>query len=245
MALRHSLMIKVSGSAVEMEDLSLDIAYLKRFADFIAELTSTFVISVTIGGGALARKYISTARALGQPDSFASLLGGDAGLLNCRLVICALLSRGIPIHNSPVESWDVAREIMLSGRIPMLYGRWPALTSDSVAAYFADYATMSMMLKLSCVDAIYDKDPRSHPDAKPQRFITHEQLEDMAMYHDTRRSGGHFVIDFLAAKRLRHSRVPMLLQHKDNLTSTAKLLARYHWQDLDDGSLVGDVADAT
>lgn len=214
---KKGLIVKVSGTAIEMANGSINIDYLKRFGSFIKEISLDWSVAITIGGGYLARRYIDIARELGQSDAKSSLLGGDVGLINGRLIIAALDAFEIPVVSSPVESWDIAQDYLRSGLIPVLYGRWPGLTSDSVAVYFADYANLQLVIKLSNIDAIYDKDPSVCEDATPYRYMSHEMLEEIAILKDGRKSGERFVVDILAARRLRNSGLPLLVIHKDSL----------------------------
>jgi uridylate kinase len=235
---RRGLVVKVSGTAVEMLDGSINIDYLKLFGGFIKEVSRNWSVAVTIGGGHLARRYIAAARDLGQPDAKSSLLGGDVGLINGRLMIAALDTFDLPVVSSPVESWDTAHDHLRSGLIPVLYGRWPGLTSDSVAVYFADYANMQFVIKLSNIDAIYDKDPRIYGDAKPFRYMSHEMLEEIAILKDGRKSGEPFVIDLLAARRLKNSGIPLLVMHKDSLDGALSIICQLHPANLSEGTLV-------
>lgn len=211
------LVIKLSGSVVEGEAGEIDVSYVADFADAVAEVVHILPIAVTIGGGGAARRYIRAARELGETDSRASLLGGDVGYMNCKLVIAALRQRGVAVAPTPLQGWDEACRAVERGEVPVLCGWWPGLTSDSVAVYFADYAGMAHVLKLSRVDAIYDLDPGIAPTATPYRELTHAQLCELVNTSDERAAGAQGVLDMVAVRRLQNSRIVLLFAHKDRL----------------------------
>lgn len=239
--MKKRMMIKLSGKAIEDSCMAINIEYIQSFVDFVFQLHEYWDIAITIGGGLLARKFIDTARKIGLPDTRASLLGGDIGLTYARLIIAGLLAKHVPASKDPIEHWEEAVVILDEGRIPVLYGRWPALTSDSVASYFADYAEMDLVLKISCVDAIYDKDPCKYQDAIPYHYLSHDKMEELALNGDNRTSGQSFVLDLLAARRLKNSGIPMYLFHHNELEKTLKVIIEDNWQSISSGTLIGAI----
>jgi uridylate kinase len=241
MPTKLTIVIKLTGAAVEKTVGTVNLDYLKRFGVFINHLAKSCSIAVTIGGGHVARQYIVAAKELGAPDSKASVLGGDVGFLNAQLVLAALTSSGVRTHCTPVESFDAAEEQLRAGVIPVLFGRWPALTSDSVAVYFADYVSANLVLKFSQIDSIYDRDPKIHSDAVPCLRLSHDELETLAIQYDNRIAGEQFVIDLLASKRLKNSNIPLWLLHMNELDLAAETLSKFPSIDTTRGTLVGDI----
>lgn len=235
------IVIKLTGAAVGKSVGTVNLDYLRHFGQFIKGLAETCSIAVTIGGGHVARQYIGAAKQLGASDSKASILGGDVGLLNARLVLAVLTGLGVRTSYTPIEKFSIAEEKLNSGVIPVLFGRWPALTSDSVAVYFADYVSANLVLKLSQVDSIYDHDPKIHSDAIPYTRLSHEQLEALSIQHDNRIAGEQFVIDLLAAKRLKNSNIPLWLLHMNELDLAAESLSNFQTARILRGTLVGDI----
>src|SRR5262245_16914789 len=133
MANNRTIVIKLSGVALHSKDNAINTSYLSIFAGFINQITHAWKVAITVGGGKEARRYISAAKELGLSDTKASILGGDVGLINCRLTIAALLRAGVKAYPDPIESFSLAEEQLNTGLVPILFGRWPALTSDSVA----------------------------------------------------------------------------------------------------------------
>jgi uridylate kinase len=234
-------MVKLSGSFLTFGKESESLSYLDALGEFVSGLIIKHDVALTVGGGELARQYIGLARALQQPDSQASLLGGDVGLMNCRLLIAALQKWNVYTYSTPIEDWGLARQFLQQGGTPVLCGHWPALTSDAVAAYFADYASMDILIKLSSVDAIYDRDPKLNNDALPRRRLTHCELEAMTLAMDRRESGSRAVLDIVAARRLKNSDIPLLLLHRDQYSTVSEMLNRRTAGDVEQGSLVGEM----
>jgi uridylate kinase len=241
MSAKRTIVIKLSGGAVH-SGTAIDLDYLERFGRFIANITKTWRVALTVGGGCVARHYITAVKQLGLSDTKASLLGGDVGLMNCRLAIAAMTRVGVRTPCIPIEDFSVALEKVNEGAVPVLFGRWPALTSDSVAVYFADYISADIVLKLSRIDSIYESDPSLSIDAKRNARLTHVQLESLAMQNDHRVAGESFVVDVLAAKRLKNSGIPLWLLHISELDLAQSTLLQVPTSHFAQGTLVGDVS---
>jgi uridylate kinase len=239
------LVIKLSGAALEEGD-AMGCEYLLRFGEFVARISRRWKVALTVGGGARARQYIQVARDLGQSDARASLLGGDVGFINSRLLIAALAKVGVPTSLRPLKSWDRAETSLATSSVPVLFGHWPGLTSDSVAVFFGDYVSADLILKLSKIDAIYDSDPTRSSSAVALRQVSYEKLVELAMFADSRIAGSSFVVDVIAARRLASSGIPLFLASFKELGVVEGMLCDGDWTRAIEvarvGSLVGSGA---
>jgi len=233
-----TLVVKLSGDAVEATDGTVAISYLQKFGQCVAELAKVGRVAMTVGGGSRARVLINAALQLGERDVSATLLGGDVGLSNCRLVCAALSACGVDTGGAPVQDWGEANQRLRQDKVPVLFGYWPGLTSDAVAAYFADLIRADLVVKLSRIDAIYDADPSNDSNAHPLRFVSHAQLDNWCVAHDERKAGSRFVVDLLAARRLVASGIPLWLVHLERLSDVLAAVRADTWNCPQTGTLV-------
>jgi len=188
------------GGSVLAPDLEPD-----RVADYAAAIQSLddagHTLGAVVGGGPTAREYIGTARELGANEIELDQLGIAVTRLNGRLLIAALDDRAAP---APAESYEVGREAIRRGDIPVLGGVVAAQTTDAVAAAFAEYVGADLLVYATSVDGVYDTDPNS--DAGATRFdqLTAGELVDVIADMEMN-AGSSAPVDLLAAKVIERS----------------------------------------
>jgi uridylate kinase len=94
---------------------------------------------------------------------------------------------------------DGALNSLDEGKIVVMGGLRPGMTTDTVAALIAEKARADLLVKATDQDGVYDKDPRKHRDAV--RF-DHLRFEDLSRVfpEDKHKAGLHQVIDPEAVK---------------------------------------------
>ncbi|WP_412538622.1 hypothetical protein R8Z50_22555 [Longispora sp. K20-0274] len=208
------LVLKVSGVAFDPgagEEESDN--FIANLATVMARLHCNYRLAITIGGGTQARALIARAMTLGLDPVRSSKLGADIGLINGRLMHAGLIGAGVTCAEEPIMEFEEAAAAVRLGRVPILYGYWPGLTSDSVAALFASYMKADLMVKLSQVSGVFTDDPRTDPHATVVNVTSPADLLSLAQRYDSRAPGASFVIDMVAIKTLAVARISLLIQH--------------------------------
>ncbi|MEM3731771.1 MAG: UMP kinase [Candidatus Bathyarchaeia archaeon] len=164
-------------------------------------------VVVVVGGGALAREFIEVARNLGLREEdqdevaisvsriFAQLFMKKLGKLGCGKVI---------------SSVEEASECLSLGKIGVLGGLKPGMTTDTVAALVAERVGADMVIKATDQDGVYTKDPRKHADAVKLDRLS---FEDLALFfsEDKHKAGIHQIIDPEAIRVLKRVRVKFVV----------------------------------
>lgn len=199
----HRVVVKI-GTNVLSGDGGLDEAYIDTVAGQVAQLVSArrsvlLVSSGAIGMGArelgIEHKVTNitmrqTCAAIGQPllmdayrRAFAKrsievaqvlltreVLDRRKTYVNLRNSVESLLSLGVvPIFN---ENDSISTE-----EIGTAFG-----DNDRLSALVASKVDAQLLVLLTDIDALYDRDPRKHPDARPVRTVERltEEVEEMA-----------------------------------------------------------------
>lgn len=163
--------LSLGGSIVAGE--RIDTCFIKKFKGFIQrwlEKGKKFIIFV--GGGEIARDYQEAARilgALGNQDL--DQIGIEATYLNAtllRLVFKDLADQ--KILKDPREKLKTKKKIIIGG------GFEPGWSTDFDAVLAAKAYGSGMVINLSNIDYLYDKDPKRFKDAKPLKEASFAEL---------------------------------------------------------------------
>jgi uridylate kinase len=164
-------------------------------------------VVVVVGGGTLAREFICIAKNLGLEMKaqdevaisvsrlFAQLFLKKFGDANCSKVALTL---------------DEAAECLAAGKIAVMGGLMPGITTDAVAAMVAERVNADLLVKGTDQEGIYDKDPRKFSDAVKQDHLSFEDLQDV-LSETVHKAGIHQIIDPEAVKILKRNRMKLVV----------------------------------
>ena len=165
---------------------------MAKYADLLRSLKAKgheFV--VVVGGGSVARDFIELAEELGlsEPEK------DEVAILVSR-IFARLLARklGDLSHEEVPTSVEAAAEALESGKIVMMGGLRPGMTTDAVAALVAEAIEADLLVKATNQDGIYDRDPKKHPDAKKIDRLSFRNLFQL-FEEDRHRAGIHQILD--------------------------------------------------
>jgi uridylate kinase len=164
------------------------------------------VVAVT-GGGTLAREFIDVARNLGLDMQAQDEIAISVSRLFAQLFLKKL--GNVACSKVALTLGDTA-ECLESGKIAVMGGLKPGITTDAVAALVAEHVSADLLIKGTDQDGIYDKDPRKNPDAVKLDRITFDELQNV-LPETTHKAGLHQIIDPEAAKVLKHKRVKLVV----------------------------------
>jgi uridylate kinase len=175
---------------------------LKKYASELIELSKENKIYVVVGGGKIAREYISKARTLGASEIFCDEIGIGATKLNAALLISAL---GKDSDQEIPDSYSKAASS--TARIVVMGGLYPGQTTDAVSALLAERVGADKLIIATSVDGVYTADPETDPSARKLSRMTPRELVEMAMGTEMV-AGSRSPIDPVAAKMIERSQIP-------------------------------------
>jgi len=177
---------------------NMEAATYRRYADVIRRLWEAgHTVVVTCGGGRPARQFISIAKELDGSRELQDSLGILATHVNALLLIAALGDAADPhIHRRATEI-----KSHLGDRILVGGGHRPGSSTDYRAAIFAEAIDADLIINATDVPGVYDKNPKTNPDAKKLDTITYTELEKI-IKANTRQAPGEYGLFDLKAVRL-------------------------------------------
>ena len=216
------LVISLGGSILIQSPESNKI---KEYVPALKAIARDNRLFVVVGGGDMARRYITVVRDLGVDEGTSDEIGILLTRLNASLLIAAL---GEDAYPKVAETHSEAKKFAETGKIVVMGGITPGQTTDAVAAVLAERVGASVFINVTSVDGIYDKDPKKHKDAKHFTAIT--QAELLGIVGGTALgAGSNNVLDIVAARVVERSHIPLVvIEGKDpENVSSAILTGQY------------------
>ncbi|MBM5789577.1 UMP kinase [Candidatus Parcubacteria bacterium] len=211
-----TLVISVGGSLV-VPTGGIDTAFLTSFKSLIKrQVNKGWRFVIVVGGGWTARQYQQAARAIGKLElDDIDWLGIHSTRLNGHLMRTVLrdIAHPVMIKNptAPLTHW---REPVL-----VAAGWKPGWSTDYVATRLAIRLGADVVVNLSNVDYVYDKDPRTHTDAKAICHISWEAFREMV--GDTWDPGMNAPFDPVASRLAHRREMTVALLNGKNMKNLA------------------------
>jgi uridylate kinase len=216
------IVISIGGSVL-ISDLDPERIY--KYAENVTQLTKEHTVYVVVGGGRIARDYISAARALGANEVECDVIGIDMTRINARLLIAAL---GKSAYPEPPNSYHDANNAAFSGRIVVMGGLIPGQTTDAVSAVLAEYVGADLLINATSVDGVYTADPNIDKHAKKLTNMTPSELVEIVMKIDMA-AGSNSPLDPLAAKIIQRCGIKtVVVDGKDPENIVEAVAGRHH-----------------
>ncbi len=151
----------------------IDVDYIESFRRFLREKSKNMKIFVVVGGGRTAREYIEAGSRLGLDEFTLDRIGIAASRLNASLFLGD--------YSYPKVAEGIEEVVFASGsyNVVLMGGTEPGHTTDGVALLLAEKIKENMVINMTSVGGIYDKDPRKNEDAKIIKRMSYEDAERM------------------------------------------------------------------
>jgi uridylate kinase len=200
------IVVRIGGSVIASP---VNPNLISEYVETLKKLKSEgHVVAVVVGGGALAREFIEIAKKLGLEEKdqddiaisvsriFAQLFTKKLGKFACGKVILTV---------------EEAAKCLDEGKIAVLGGLKPGMTTDAVAALVAEQIRADVLIKATDQEGVYTKDPRKHADAVKLDHLSFNDLSKV-LAEDKHRAGIHQILDPEAVKVLKamHAKVFVL-----------------------------------
>jgi uridylate kinase len=195
------IVVRIGGSVVANP---INPELLGKYAQVIHALrTQGHEVAVVVGGGAVARQFIGIAKSMNL-----DMAAQDEIAISCSRLFAQLFLKklGDSACSKVAVSLDEAAACLDSGKVLVMGGLRPGITTDTVATLVAERVGAQLLLKGSDQKGIYNKDPRTNPDAVKLDRLTFDELARV-FEKNAHQAGIHQIIDPEAVKVLRRNRV--------------------------------------
>ncbi len=212
-----SVVISLGGSMVNGTGKP-DIKFLREFK---ALLKGKEKIGLVVGGGKIARDYVTAASSFSKNQFWGDSLAVQATQLNAGLVTRVFSKEACPLVFQDFESAALATA---QHRIVVMGGTIPGITTDTDSVLLAEAIGAKRLVNLSNVDGVYDSDPGKNKKAKKFRKMNFSQLLSLANASDKRKPGTNFVFDVIACKLAARTKMELHFVGGKNLRDLPKAI---------------------
>ena len=192
------LAVKIGGS-IAIGPKGPRTSYVSRLRDVVPRLELEKLV-IGIGGGRMARAYLSTITPLLSPEDAETVV---VELLRANTRFMAILLGGRPIL-------DEAALASADGRVPedilVVGGIRPGRSTDANTALLAEAIGADLFVKMTDVGGVYDADPKTHGGAKLLKEISYQEALSLSV---DGRPGSYGVLDRLSIQVLARSAIPV------------------------------------
>jgi uridylate kinase len=164
----ETYIISLGGSLIYPKE-GIDWKFLKEFRKLIvSEIKNGKRFVIITGGGSICRKYQEAARnvtKLTKDDQ--DWLGVHATRLNAHLIKTIFRAYAHPrINKNPRTKEDLSKHFAKGESIMVAAGWRPGWSTDYVATILAERLGAKIVINLSNIDYVYDKDPNKFKNAQ-------------------------------------------------------------------------------
>jgi uridylate kinase len=205
------IVISLGGSIIVRD--KVNITFLKKFKNLILKSKHKFIIIT--GGGKVCRIYTNAGEKLGLSNLQRDMLGIDVTLVNARLVSQVLGKKAMFVTGSLKKVGKTPLEkIIVTG------GFDPGVTTDYDAAVIAKEAKADMLINISDVKGVYDKDPDIYKGAKLFKKMSYAQF--FKLFPIKYKPGMNFVFEPSAMKICQKNKIKVLFSEA-NINNLKKI----------------------
>ena len=199
------IVLRIGGSVVASP---INPKLISEYAQMLLGLKAEkHEVAVVVGGGALAREFIGIARDLKLEESAQDEVAISVSRIFAQLFLKKIGKAGCEAVPCTVEE---AATFVNSGKIVVMGGLRPGMTTDTVAALIAEKVKADLLVKATDQEGVCDKDPRKYSNAVKLDHITFEDLSRVCA-EDKHRAGLHQIIDPEAVKILKRRRMRVIV----------------------------------
>ncbi len=199
------IVLRLGGSVVASP---INPTLMSKYADMMKTLRRRgHKAVVVVGGGELARNLIDVARDMGLKEKAQDEIAISASRIYAQLFLKKV---GNAACDNVSVKIDEVVECVDKGKIAVMGGLKPGMTTDAVAALVAEAIGADMLLKATNQEGIFDKDPTKHADAIKLDSLRLKELSRVCT-ENKHKAGIHQIIDPEAIKILKRARVRIVV----------------------------------
>jgi uridylate kinase len=199
------IVLRIGGSVVA-SPVNTDL--MSKYAEMVQTLKGQgHEVAVVVGGGALAREFIGIAKKLGLAEQAQDEVAISVSRLFAQLFLKKLGEMGC---GKVALTLDDAADCLSTGKIMVMGGLKPGITTDAVAALVAKRVKADLLVKGTDQDGVYNKDPRKHADAVKLDRLSFDDLGEV-FSESKHKAGIHQIIDPEAVKILKRARMKLVV----------------------------------
>jgi uridylate kinase len=199
------IVLRIGGSVVASP---VNLKLIGEYSDMLKTLRARgYQLAVVVGGGALAREFIDVAKGLGLEQRAQDEVAISASRIFAQLFLRRI---GLVGCDEVPQSVEEAVRCVGDGKVTVMGGVRPGMTTDAVAALVAEALEADLLVKATDQEGIFDKDPKKHADAVKLDHLKFEDLTCVCV-ENKHKAGIHQIIDPEAIRILQRMKTKVVV----------------------------------
>lgn len=199
------IVMRIGGSVVASP---VNLELMRKYVDLLKTLRKkSHAVAVIVGGGTLAREFIRIAKDLGLNQAAQDEVAISVSRLYAQLFLKMLGKMGCVAVPVTIEA---AEDCLRNGKIAVMGGLKPGMTTDTVAALMASSIKAELYVKATDQEGVYDKDPRKYRNAVKLDHLSFKDLESV-LTEDKHKAGIHQILDPESVKLLKKNKTKVIV----------------------------------
>ncbi len=199
------IVMRIGGSVVASP---VNLELMRKYVDLLKTLRKkSHAVAVIVGGGTLAREFIRIAKDLGLNQAAQDEVAISVSRLYAQLFLKMLGKMGCVAVPVTIEA---AEDCLRNGKIAVMGGLKPGMTTDTVAALIASSIKAELYVKATDQEGVYDKDPRKYRNAVKLDHLSFKDLESV-LTEDKHKAGIHQILDPESVKLLKKNKTKVIV----------------------------------
>jgi len=199
------IVMRIGGSVVASP---VNLELMRKYVDLLKTLRKkNHAVAVIVGGGTLAREFIRIAKDLGLNQAAQDEVAISVSRLYAQLFLKMLGKMGCVAVPVTIEA---AEDCLRNGKIAVMGGLKPGMTTDTVAALIASSIKAELYVKATDQEGVYDKDPRKYRNAVKLDHLSFKDLESV-LTEDKHKAGIHQILDPESVKLLKKNKTKVVV----------------------------------
>ncbi len=174
------------------------------------------LLCIVSGGGKAAREYISIAKSLGLSRKRQDEIGIAITRVNALLLGMLLNFKDIP------TSYDAVLDLLKKHGFAICGGMKPRQSTDKVAADIAALAKAQVLVNLTKVDGVYDRNPKLKG-ARLISSLSYNQLRKI-LSKEKQEPGKYALFDLKAIQTVKKAKIPVIIANGMKAENLLKIL---------------------
>ena len=203
-----TIVMSLGGSVIAPD--KIDVSFLKNFKKIINKYTGKgYKFAIICGGGKIARDYQKAASQIAkQSNYYLDWLGIHATKMNAWFMK-AVFGKDAEklIVDDPRKKVSFTRNILIAG------GWKPGWSTDYDSVLLAKNLGVKIIINMSNIDYLYDKDPKKYNNAKKIKNISWKEYRKIS--GNEWKAGLNAPFDPIAAKEAEKSKLKVIIIGKD------------------------------
>ncbi len=199
-----TIVVSLGGSIIASDGLNT--SFMEKFSRFIQNIGEDVRFGIVVGGGSVARSYISALRKYGVNDNILDEIGINATRMNA----LALASFFDDANSRIPTTVNDAAELSRIYRVTIMGGTEPGHTTDTVSSLLAERIHANVLINATSVDGVYSSDPRKEETARKIGKLSYDRALELSM-KGLSGAGSNVFMDPTAISIAKRSRIKIFI----------------------------------